>query len=240
MDPLLISAAGGMRSRLESLDLLANNLANAGTSGYKADGEFYTLYAATESNGSVLPLIERNWIDFSQGVLTETGSATDVALSGRGFFVANGPAGPVYTRNGGFRVSKTGVLETQEGYALRAIGGRLIQTQSTAPITIQTTGEVSQDGQILGRLELVDFAGPEAIQKLGGNYFRLVSTDFTPVAATAVEVHQGKLESSNVGSAEVAVRLVSLLRQFEMLQKASSLGAEMNRKSIEEVARVRE
>ena len=78
----------------------------------------------------------------------------------------------------------------------------------------------------------------EALEKQGGTYFRLVDSSLKPAAATSVELLQGKLESSNAGPAEAAVQLVGVLRQFEMLQKAVSLGAEMNRKAVEEVARV--
>src|SRR5437667_8298155 len=75
MDSLSISAASGIRSRMESLDLLANNLANASTSGFKADREFYSLYVSSEAIDPVTnqpttaPLIERHWTDFSQGLL---------------------------------------------------------------------------------------------------------------------------------------------------------------------------
>ena len=88
MDPLTISAASGLRVRLESLDLLANNLANAATAGYKSDREFYSLYTAPEvlednAAPSTLPVVERRWTDFSQGTLTPTGNPLDLALAKR-------------------------------------------------------------------------------------------------------------------------------------------------------------
>ena len=79
MDPMTAIAASGLRARMESLDLLANNVANASTGGYKADREFYSLYVAPEAAGneplSTMPLIERPWVDHSQGVLHNTGNA---------------------------------------------------------------------------------------------------------------------------------------------------------------------
>ena len=81
MDQLTATAASGMRSRLEALDLLANNISNSGTAGYKSDREFYNLYASAESDSqTTLPNVERNWTDFSQGVVKETGNPLDVAL----------------------------------------------------------------------------------------------------------------------------------------------------------------
>src|SRR6266404_1996867 len=121
MDQLTVTAASGMRSRMEALDLLANNIANTDTTGYKADQEFYNLYASSEADGqTTLPNVERNWTDFSQGVLKDTGNPLDVALSGRGFLTVDSPAGPLYTRNGSLRLSPSGVLQTAEGYPVRA------------------------------------------------------------------------------------------------------------------------
>ena len=113
MDPLLISAASGMKARMESLDLLANNLANTGTSGFKADREFYGLYIQE------LPVLEKQWTDFSQGPLQPTGNPLDFGLAGSGFFALNSPGGTVYTRNGEFHVSKANQLQTSDGYTLR-------------------------------------------------------------------------------------------------------------------------
>jgi len=243
MDQLTVTAASGMRSRLEALDLLANNISNSGTTGYKADREFYNLYTSDEAETqSTLPNVERNWIDFSQGVVKETGNPLDVALAGRGFLAADSPGGVVYTRNGSLRLSSKGVLETSDGYPLRANtrSGR-IQAQPGAvagPLQIEKDGSVLQGGQVLGRLTLSDWPKPEALEKQGGTYFRLVDSTLRPAAATGVEVLQGRLESSNAGPADGAVRLVGVMRQFEMLQKAVSLGAEMNRRAAEDVARL--
>lgn len=95
-----------------------------------------------------------------------------------------------------------------------------------------------QDGQILGILTLADWPKMDALEKQGGTYFRLVDSNVKPTAPSGLEVLQGKLEGSNAGPAEAAVQLVGVLRQFEMLQKAVSLGAEMNKKAVEDVAHV--
>src|ERR1043166_2284833 len=101
MDPFTAIAASGLRSRLESLDLLSNNIANASTGGYKADREFYSMYVAPEAQESDaparMPVIERPWTDLSQGLIHETGNPLDVALTGKGFFAINGSSGPLYT-----------------------------------------------------------------------------------------------------------------------------------------------
>src|SRR5579863_6248036 len=98
MDPLAISAASGLRSRMESLDLLANNIANLETGGYKLDREFYNLYTSAEAmtgdaDPSTLPVIEKNFTDFSQGTIRNTTNPLDLALQGTGFFTIGSPAG---------------------------------------------------------------------------------------------------------------------------------------------------
>ncbi len=238
MDPLTAIAASGLRSRIESLDLLANNVANATTGGYKADREFYSLYIAPEANtGAVMPLVEKPWTDFSQGTLRATGNPLDVAIAGRGFFVVNGPAGALYTRNGSFRASANGTLMTADGWPVRGSGGAVIQVAGSHPLEISSDGTVRQNGAVIGQLAIADFTSNAGLVKQGNNYFRSAG----PPAAAApqgTEIRQGHLEDSNTGSAEAAVRLIGAMRQFEMLQKAVSLGADMNLRAIQEVARV--
>jgi flagellar basal-body rod protein FlgF len=242
MDPIIAVAASGMRSRMESLELLANNVANASTGGYKADREFYSLYLAPEAQESegapVMPVIESPWIDFSQGVIRDTGNPLDLALNGKGFFAVNGPHGTLYTRNGNFSVGPDGRLVTPEGYAVRAEGGRALVLQGAHSIEISGDGIVRQEGNVIGKLEIADFSSPAVLVKQGSNYFRAADAGSTSAASRDTVVEQGKLESSNTGSAEAAVRLISVMRQFEMLQKAVALGADMNRRAIEEVAKV--
>jgi flagellar basal-body rod protein FlgF len=227
---------------MESLEMLANNIANASTGGYKADREFYSLYVANEAADtepmSTMPVIERPWIDLSQGLIHETGNPLDVALSGKGFFAVNGPSGPLYTRNGAFRVSAAGTLVTGEDFPVRGTGGQPITLNPALPVEILPDGTVRQSGAVPGQLELVDFPGSAALSKQGNNYLRAVDQATAPTGAAGAAVEQGRLESSNAAAGESAVRLVSVMRQFEMLQKALTLGGEMNRRAVEEVAKV--
>ncbi len=235
MDPLLISAASGMKARMESLDMLANNMANSGTIGFKTDKEFYSLYQQE------LPVIQKQWTDFSQGTLTPTGNPLDLGLSGNGFFALNSPNGTIYTRGGQFQVSKSNQLQTADGYTLRDVlnNGQPITVDPTQPIDIAKDGTVQQNGQTLGQIEIGGIDNPaQALSKLGNSYF-IFSTQpakLTPDPAT--EIHQGTLEQSNVPVADAAVRLVSIMRQFKMLQKAMTMGEDMNKQAIEQVARV--
>lgn len=235
-------AASGLRSRMESLDLLANNMANAATGGYKADREFYSLYASPEAQDSdspqTMPVVQQPWTDMSQGAITNTGNSLDVALSGHGFFSVSGPNGTLYTRNGGFHLSAGGQLVTADGYPVLSDAGTPLTAQNTLPIEISREGALSQAGQPIGQLEIADFTGTAGVNKQGGNYYRAVDPREKPSTPSGTTVEQGKLEASNTGTAESAVRLVSIMRQFEMLQKAITIGDDMRKQAIEQVAKV--
>jgi len=244
MDALTIAATSGIQSRMESLDLLANNLANAATSGYKSDQEFYGVFSADVASGagddaaSTMPVIQRQWTDFSQGTLQATGNPMDVAINGSGFLVVNGPSGPLYTRNGSLQVLASGQLATADGYALQTASGGNIQVASGKPIEISPDGTLTQEGQALGQLQVVNFAPTASLAKMGNTCFRNTDSKNVPAPATDVKVEQGKIEGSNVPVAQAAMRLVGVMRQFEMLQKAIGVSSDMDTKSIQEVARV--
>jgi flagellar basal body rod protein FlgG len=134
------------------------------------------------------------------------------------------------------RLAVDGKLVTQDGYPLRTIGGGSLTVQSGRPFDIAADGTVRQDGNVIGQLELADFTNAAGLRKQGSNYFRPADPNARVAANAAIE--QGRLEGSNSGSAEASVRLVSVMRQFEMLQRAATLGGEMNRSAIEQVAKV--
>jgi flagellar basal-body rod protein FlgF len=234
MDPLLITAASGMKARMESLDMLANNMANSGTNGFKADREFYTVFK------DELPLIETRWTDFSQGTVLPTGNPLDLALDGKGFFALNSPTGVVYSRNGSFQVSGSNQLATAEGYTLRNTrnNGQPIAVDPLRAIEVDRAGVVKQNGQEVGQIEISGFGNAtEALSKLGSSYFARLDPAKPATGAPETVVKQGAVEQSNVPVTDAAVRLISVMRQFEMLQRAMAVGSEMNKRAIDEVAR---
>jgi flagellar basal-body rod protein FlgF len=234
MDALMISAASGMKARMDSLDMLANNVANTNTAGFKADREFYNLYK------DQLPVVQTHWTDFSQGLLTQTSNPLNLALSGAGFFALNEPNGVVYTRGGDVHISKANQLVSVSGYTLRNVldQGKPITVDPTLPVTVTADGSVMQSAQVLGKLEIDEIA-PAAgtFEKLGNTYFALGDPKAKMQPATNAEVHQGYLEQSNVPVADSAVRLVSVMRQFDMLQRAMNIGTQMDKAAVQDVAK---
>lgn len=235
-------AAGGLRARMQALDMLSNNLANANTTGFKLDREFYSLFTGNadgaDSEGAAqIPNVKSKWTDFSQGTLNVTKNPLDLALTGPGFFTINGPNGPLYTRNGSFTLSNTGVITTADGYPVAGAGGAQIQTLSRAPIEVDSKGVIHQGQSQIGQLQIAEFKDPQVLSKIGNSYFVNSNPSVQPSTSTAT-VSQGQLEGSNVQLSEAAVNLVGVMRQSEMLQKAILTTTDMNKQALQEVARV--
>jgi len=245
MDNLGIAAASGLQSLMTSLDMLANNLANSNTVGYKSDREFYGTFSSEDAqngvdggSGASLPVIQKQWTDFSPGTIESTGSPLDVAITGKGFFVVTGPKGPLYTRAGHFKVMPNGELANDNGYPVRTPSGGNITIPAGKAINITREGQVQADGNTIGQINVVDFKSTESLQKAGGTCFENIDPKNQATQMTNADIQQVKLEGSNVPVAYAAMRLVSIMRQFEMLQKAVGVSSEMDTKSITEVARV--
>jgi flagellar basal body rod protein FlgG len=232
---------------MESLEILANNLANAGTSGFKADRERYSTYWAAESTSAldggkggagVSPVVERNWIDFTQGALTRTGAPTHLAVTGAGFLAVRRGNETLYTRNGELQVNPGGRLVNGEGLEVLGADGKPLQVDTAQLLEIRADGSLWQGGAQTGQLRLTEFADPQGLEKAGHTYFRWPGRAEDIRVGGGTRVLQGTLEAANTGPAEGAVRMVNVLRQFESLQKALQLGSEMNRRLVEEVAKV--
>ena len=247
MDAIGIAAASGLRARIESLEILANNLANASTAGFKADRERYTTYWAAESTSAldagrggagVSPVVERNWIDFTQGPLTRTGVPTHLAVNGPGFLSVRRGDEVLFTKNGELQVNARGNLVNGEGLDVLGANGQPVRVDTTQPLEIRADGSIWQTGTQTGQLRVSELPDPQSLQKAGHTYFRWPGPTDQIRPSPATSVLQGALESANTGAAEGAVRMVNVLRQFESLQKAMQLGNEMNRRLVEEVAKV--
>jgi flagellar basal body rod protein FlgG len=241
MDNVSILIGGGMRARTEALDVLANNIANAATPGYKADREFYDLYMSADAvNGDGLPAsvpdVRQRWTDLSQGALRATGNPADLGISGSGFFVVESDRGPFLTRNGNFHVAVDGTLAGPGGQKLQARGGGAIKIDPRAPFEIAADGTVAQAGRTIGTIDVVEPEAGAALEKLGDGLLRLNNGGRTRPAAAA-EIRQGHLETANFSAPEAAVRLVTVMRHFEMLPRAAVLTGEMNKQATDQVAR---
>lgn len=248
MDPITSLLAGGMNSRLDSLDLLANNMSNASSVGYKADRERFSTFLSADlaqalatgevEGASEIPMVEDRFTEFGQSAFVETGVATDVALDGEGFFSVETPRGVRYTRAGRFHLERDGELRTREGYRVRVKQTRdpkRLAADPAQPLQVTAQGEVFQGENRLGVLDRVGFGRPDLLRKEEAVYFRAVAGMTEQARQTPVV--SGSLESSNVDAAAGSFRLVETTRQFGMLNRAFALHDGLQRSLIERVAK---
>lgn len=226
MDVLAI-AASGMQQDILRLESISQNMANVLTPAYKkqilltptfsqqVDGGMAgnAAYAASPAPADSLR------IDATAGTLRYTARAQDVAIQGDGFFEISTPAGPQYTRQGSLHVDIGGHLVGDQGLPLMGTGGELVLTD--APFTIDPNGDVHQGERLAGRLKMVQFKNPEALQPVGGGLYAQgqARTAVGAVGANEPTIRLGYQENSNVNSAQEMVRLTETMRHFEALQK---------------------
>lgn len=218
-------AGSGMLAESVRQEVVANNLANALTTGYKRTDvaaepfkEFLVRNMAMPGQPEIGPInmgsqISKLDVVAKQGPLKSTGNPLDLALVGDGWFSVRTPAGTRYTRDGSFSVSADGTLVTKEGHAVLGQNGPL-RVASGSPVGITQDGTVSQDGRVVGRLDITALT-PASIAKEGDN---LVSG--TPGGTTTARVRQGFLEGSTVNVVSEMVELIRVVRSFEANQKA--------------------
>jgi flagellar basal body rod protein FlgG len=248
LDPVSALLAGGMNSRLDSLDLLANNLANSSSAGYKADRELFSTYLSADAAEMIasgdgtgageIPLVEDRYTEFRQSPLLETGVGTDLALQGEGFFAVETPRGIRYTRAGRFHLERDGELRTAEGYRVRVRQTRdpkRLAADPAIPLRVNEQGEVFQGENRLGVVERVGFARADLLRKEEAVYFHAL--EGMTEQARQTPVVSGSLESSNVDAATGSYRLVETTRQFGMLNRAFALHDTLQRSVIERVAK---
>lgn len=228
MDSGYYAAFTGLLARTQALDEVANNLANTNTNGFRAERDFFRNTVAgphaidSQLNTAVnnFGLLGGNRVDLSQGQMMKTGNPLDVAIEGQGFFAVQTKAGVLYTRDGSFLRSSSGVLMNARGEAVLNGANKPIAVP-TGPITIAADGTISVNGGVVGRLAVFDFpSGTPLVPQGVSNYQAPPKT--AKLSATAA-LHQGMIESSNQDVVRGTLQLVLVQRQVEMMTKALSV-----------------
>jgi len=237
MNSGMYAALSGNLSALRRLEVISNNLANASTSGFKADQIQFESVLANVKNPTQDPVFssERYSTDFSAGPMQKSDNVLDLALNGDGFFVVNTPQGPAYTRQGNFHRGIGGKLVSAEGYEVQGTGGAI--TMTGGKIEIAENGAVMVDGSTVGTLAKVDFPKPYQMTKLGGGLF----VPANPQAASTpsgAEVKQGYLEGSNVKVIVEMARMIEASRYFETCAKAVKSYDDLTAKAANELGKV--
>lgn len=222
-------------------EVIANNLANASTPGFKRDDLLPVPPPAqpTAAGGGTVPdsvPAALQWTDFSQGLIHHTGRDLDVALNGPGFLVVDTPGGLRYTRNGTLSLGPDGFLVTASG--AKVLGQRGPIRVPPGRVTITPPGEVRVAGQTVDTLRVVEFPAPQRLLKEGNGLFVPADPAAEPRPATGSQVVGESLEGSNVSPVEAMVSMIEILRTYEAAQRAIQAADEVNRQAVNEVGRV--
>jgi flagellar basal-body rod protein FlgF len=225
------------------MDVVANNLANLNTTGFKGEQllfEDYMMPVASDRDFAYpdqpLHYVE-DWAtihDMQNGAIELTGNPLDVALEGDGFLTVQTPAGERYTRSGALQLNNQGVLVDLSGNPVLADGAPVQFDASDIDIMISPTGAISTNNGGKGTLQIVEFASPQELTREGNNLF----TGGTPAAAVATRVVQGAIEKSNVSGVAEMTEMIRVQRAYESLANTMQKQDELRRSAIQRLGEV--
>jgi flagellar basal-body rod protein FlgF len=234
------------------LDVVANNIANLNTTGFKSSTSLFEEYLVpgardagfASADARVHSVLDRAaFRDFGQGPMAQTGNPLDIALDGDAFVAVQTAGGERYTRNGAFQINAAGELVTPDGARVAGENG---------PITFQATDHnigISGDGRISviegtsttetqrGKLKLVSFAQPQRLEEAGVNLFS-APQGVAAQPATKVRVLQGTIEGSNVNGVVEMTRMIEINRTYSMIASMLQSQDEEHRNSVDKLGQV--
>ena len=217
------------------LDIIAHNLANVGTVGYKRRCNTFSESLTTQGAGTKAVSGDESDLystfDFTQGSLIETDRKLDFALCGKGFFVIETPQGPLYTRNGMFRLNENGQIVDSMGRTVAGESGPVSIPPDTGPsqISVSTDGSITAAGASAGKFKLVDFKGNESQLVADGFSCFHAPEGIEPQPPENLIVKQGAHEGSNVQMVEELVDMIMVSRLYAANMKFMSAGKEISR-----------
>lgn len=234
------------------MDVVANNIANINTTGFKAERTLFQEYlspSAREDNfigrdRRVSFVQDRATMhDFTSGPMEQTKNPLDVAIDGKAFLAVQTPAGERYTRDGGLQINSQGQLVTVSGAPVLGTSGPIVFQQTDHDINISQDGTVTvlegtnRIDSVRGKIRLAAFAQPQQLVKEGSNLYS-AAPGVTAQPATNVKVNQGFIERSNVNSVSEMSRMIEVTRAYTELSSMLQSQADARKTAIEKLADV--
>jgi flagellar basal-body rod protein FlgF len=251
MENALLVGLSRQMALSRELDIVANNIANIDTNGFKADNASFSQYLMPGARDGQFSGKDRrvsfvedraSWIDFSPGALQQTGNPLDVAIDGKGYFSVQTARGQRYTRNGSFAISAAGQLVTSEGDQVLGSGGPITFQVTDHNVTISPTGIITvRDGAGTtsaqrGQLQIVSFDQPGQLQKDGSSTFMAPPTVTANPAPAGTRVVQGSLEKSNVRAIAEMARMIQITRSYSDVAALLQQQGDMKRTSLQQLS----
>jgi len=253
MENALLIGLSRQMALSHELDVVANNIANIDTTGYKADNAEFSEFLMSRARDEQFTGSDRRvsfvqdratWIDFSQGAIEHTGNPLDVAINGDAYLVVQTPRGLRYTRNGALAINATGQLVTNEGYQVMGDAGPITFQVSDNDINIGGNGLITvregastQDAQ-RGRLQLVSFNQPQLLQKDGSSTFLAPAGVTAGPPPTGTRVVQGAVEKSNVRAVAEMARMIQITRSYTDIANILQQQSEQRRNALQQLSQL--
>jgi flagellar basal-body rod protein FlgG len=239
----IYTAKLGLKTQQQRMDLIASNIANVGTTGYKRQtalfkDALYTQMIDPSDTASTANLKQGSGVllgstarDFTMGTPVETGGALDLYIDGDGFFtVRTGDGSVMYTRGGNFGVSNEAdgryITSADGSYLLDSAGNRIKLTANPEDVSISDGGQLTANGAVFASLQLVTFTNKDGLELTGSGRYAATAVSGPPIASNA-GLKQGYLESSNVDMSTELTQLIRAQRTFSLAGRALNAWNEM-------------
>lgn len=213
----LYTAGRMMTAKMRNLEIVANNLANLNTTGYKREVPFSEVITRVQNQ----PMTQIT--DFSDGSFVQTGNTFDLAISGEGFFVLDSEEGPVLTRNGKFFLTEEGEIVNEKGYRVRTEGGDLnlygFIFDKDHRLEITKEGEIKVGEELIDRMMIGKIDDQKEMKRIDGATFSFPNGGYSIAQINEYEIHQGYLEGSNTNAIIEMEEMIKLNREYESAQK---------------------
>ncbi len=222
------------------MDVVANNLANINTFGFKAEMVLFKDSAMALASDETFPVGDRDvhytadWAtlhDFEPGAIDQTGGTFDLALEGPGFLTVQTQNGLAYTRNGALHLDAGGTLVTADGDPVLSTSGAVVFASNETDIHFGPDGEILSSAGGKGRLAIVEFDDPQTLTHLGGSLYRADTAD-PGQQADETKVHHGALERSNVSGVTEVAEMIRINRAYELVSQMIQRQDELRQTAI--------
>ncbi len=242
----IYTSASGMQYLNLKQEVIANNLANISTTGFKKEGVFRKtlrniekIIAMNAADFDNLEEVDMVKTDFSQGVFNITNNPLDFCIEGNGFFAVETLTGTPYTRNGNFILDNESYLRTAHGYSELGENSLPIQFPPQGEIFLGDDGSIIVDGAVVNNLMLTDFPQPYNLLKTGDGLFYAPRGGGFTLNVDNFKIKQGMLEESNANPIEEMVKMINNIRDFETNQKAMIAQDQTLDRAVNDVGRIR-
>lgn len=237
MENTLFIALSKQLAIRREMEVIANNLANTSSPGFKNEQMMFVEYLKETGPHGKVSLVQDISLarDLSEGIFKRTNNNLDVAIHGKGWFVVETDQGERYTRNGHFRLNQDGEMVTTAGQRLMTTeGDPIVFTPGDSDIVIKGDGKVTANGEDRGTLRVVTFNNERLLEKVAGNLFR---SEFQPGEKSEAELVQGVIEQSNVQPVMEISRMITAMRSYESAQSLVKSEHDRQRQAIDKLTR---